>query len=95
MPDDRENKPANPPGGASASGFPLLQLDGPGPFELPGCSGNVSVLTEDHQFLLRLEVAGSEQAVFVPLPWEAAEMLEAVARFLVENRPHGAPETKH
>ncbi len=95
MPDDPRDKPASRPAEAPASGFQLLQLSGPGPFELPGCSGNVQVLTEDDQFLLRLEVAGTEQAVFVPLPWEAAETLETLAQFLADNRSDRENETRH
>jgi len=54
--------------------------------ELPRCRA-AGVLTEDDQFLLRLEVAETGQAVFVPLPYEAAAALADVARYVVENFP--------
>jgi hypothetical protein len=94
MSDDDEF--SDPPAGASRASFPLLEPPGPGTYELPRCTAHVAVLTEDDCFLLRVELEGTGQVIFVPLPYEAARGLAGMANHLVEQYPSAVSgETTH
>ena len=87
-------KPEDSPSPAARQRYCVLELTGDGPFELPKCR-DVSVLTEDDQFLLRLEISPSGQAVFVPLQYEAVASLEVMLRYLIENHADRVQAAKH
>jgi hypothetical protein len=70
-----------------------IEFNGPGPFELPKCSHQVSALTipKEEYFVLQLETEERDQRLLIPVSVRALPSLKALVDHLVKNIGLGQP----